>query len=167
MERVRFARCTTGLGEVTILTRAGAITGLRLGGCPPPEGEEGENALIRRCLQQLEEYLSGERRAFDLPMKPAGTTFQTAVWRALERIPYGQTASYADVAAAVGCAGGARAVGSACRANPILILIPCHRVIGRDGRLTGYAGGMQVKRGLLTLEREAAASKTGKLFVNK
>lgn len=101
---------------------------------------------------QLRAYLAGERRAFDLPLDPRGTPFQLAVWQALQGIPYGETRSYADLAAALGRPRAVRAVGRANATNPVPILVPCHRVIGKGGGLTGYAGGLEVKQRLLALE---------------
>ena len=105
--------------------------------------------LLRR---QLGEYFAGERTAFELPLAPAGTPFQRIVWDALLAIPYGETRSYGELAAAVGKPGAARAVGRANHDNPIGVVIPCHRVIGAGGSLTGYAGGLDRKRYLLELE---------------
>jgi methylated-DNA-[protein]-cysteine S-methyltransferase len=105
--------------------------------------------LLRR---QLAEYFAGQRTAFELPLAPAGTPFQRNVWDALLAIPYGETRSYGELAAAVGKPGAARAVGRANHDNPIGVVIPCHRVIGAAGSLTGYAGGVDRKRYLLELE---------------
>jgi methylated-DNA-[protein]-cysteine S-methyltransferase len=104
-------------------------------------------------VAQLEEYFRLERRDFDMPLAPRGTPFQLRVWNALRRIPYGVTISYGELARRVGDSGGARAVGRANGANPIPIVVPCHRVIGADKSLTGYGGGMHIKRALLELER--------------
>lgn len=102
--------------------------------------------------EQLGEYFGGERTEFDLPLAPVGTQFQAQVWGALRRIPYGRTASYADIARGIGHPTASRAVGMANGSNPISIIVPCHRVIGTDGKLTGYAGGVERKRFLLQLE---------------
>ena len=144
----------TAVGPVTVTCSEGAITGLCYGRRPPEDGEEGESPLSRRCREQLEEYFAGKRKTFDLPLDPAGTPFQRAVWQALRAIPYGQTCSYADIAARIGRPKACRAVGMANHRNPIAILIPCHRVIGKKGSLTGYAGGLEIKERLLELERE-------------
>jgi methylated-DNA-[protein]-cysteine S-methyltransferase len=109
-------------------------------------------APLRR---QLEEYFAGERREFELDLAPSGSPFQLDVWRALCAIPYGETASYGEIAAAVGQPGAARAVGGANNRNPIAIVIPCHRVIGANGTLTGYGGGLPRKQQLLALETGA------------
>lgn len=102
--------------------------------------------------RQLAEYFDGRRRAFELPLSPRGTDFQRRVWSALVAIPYGETCSYGEVARRLGLAGGQRAVGAANARNPLAIVVPCHRVIGRDGALTGYAGGVERKRWLLAHE---------------
>jgi methylated-DNA-[protein]-cysteine S-methyltransferase len=105
-----------------------------------------------RVRAQLAEYFDGRRRGFDLPLKPAGSPFELAVWRALEAIPYGETMSYGELAARIGRPDAARAVGTANGRNPIAVIVPCHRVIGADGSLTGYGGGLERKRLLLDLE---------------
>ncbi len=102
--------------------------------------------------RQLEEYFAGSRRAFDLPLAPAGTAFQLRVWAALRTLPYGSTVSYGELARRLGIAGGARAVGLANGANPLPVVVPCHRVIGADGSLTGFGGGLPIKKALLELE---------------
>ena len=121
---------------------------------PPVTGEYSreETPLTRRVRSQLDEYFSGQRTDFDLPLKPNGTEFQKKDWAALQEIPYGQTRTYKDIAEAIGCPKGFRAVGLANNRNPIMIIIPCHRVIGSDGSLTGYAGGTHIKKYLLELE---------------
>jgi methylated-DNA-[protein]-cysteine S-methyltransferase len=106
-----------------------------------------------RAVAQLEEYFAGERVAFDLPLAASGSRFEETVWGAVSEIPYGETRSYGQVAAAVGRPDRARAVGSANARNPLAIVVPCHRVIGSDGSLTGYGGGLERKRALLELER--------------
>jgi methylated-DNA-[protein]-cysteine S-methyltransferase len=108
-----------------------------------------------RAVEQLEEYFAGEREGFELPLAASGSPFEEAVWDALCQIPYGETRSYGDVARAVGRPDRARAVGSANARNPLAIVVPCHRVIGSDGSLTGYGGGLERKQALLELERGA------------
>jgi len=105
---------------------------------------------------QLQEYFAGRRTRFDLPLAPRGTAFQQAVWAQLLRIPFGATASYGDIARAIGKPAAVRAVGGANHRNPLSIVIPCHRVIGADGSLTGYGGEMHRKRALLALESRVA-----------
>lgn len=112
-----------------------------------------ENALIKRAYEELMEYFSGKRREFDLPLQTEGTEFQTQVWKALREIPYGETRSYKEIAIKTGRPGACRAVGGACHRNPIFIMIPCHRVIGSNGSMTGFGGGISVKEKLLTLEK--------------
>lgn len=105
-----------------------------------------------QAMQQLHEYFEGTRQAFDLPLTPPGTTFQQRVWQALQQIPYSHTVTYQDLAKCLSKPTASRAVGSANGRNPIAIIIPCHRVIGRDGRLRGYAGGLHLKQQLLQHE---------------
>jgi len=112
-----------------------------------------ENPLIIKAVTQLEEYLAGARKQFDLPLNPIGTEFQKRVWHVLLTIPYGDHWSYKQVAIAIGKPTAARAVGMANNKNPIPIIIPCHRVIGANGDLVGYAGGLAIKEQLLKLER--------------
>jgi methylated-DNA-[protein]-cysteine S-methyltransferase len=108
---------------------------------------------VKECLKQLDEYFNGQRQEFFLNLEPAGTEFQKSVWRQLEKIPYGETTSYGKVANDLGKPSASRAVGSANGKNPIAIVIPCHRVIGSDGSLTGYGGGLWRKRWLIGFER--------------
>jgi methylated-DNA-[protein]-cysteine S-methyltransferase len=107
---------------------------------------------MRAYVQELEEYLAGERRQFSFPLDLRGTDFQLACWRALLAIPYGETRTYGDIARAIGRPQGFRAVGMANNRNPVAIVVPCHRVIASDGTLCGYGGGLDVKRKLLRLE---------------
>lgn len=110
------------------------------------------------ALAQLREYFAGERRTFELPLAPAGTPFQQAVWLALRAIPYGETVSCGELARRLGRPGSARAVGLANGTNPLPIIVPCHRVIGADGSLTGFGGGLSIKRALLSLEGAACVA---------
>lgn len=112
--------------------------------------------VLAESRTQLAEYFAGERTSFDLPLAPQGTPFQLEVWAALREIPYGETASYADIARAVGRPTGFRAVGAANGRNPLSIIVPCHRVIGADGQLTGYGWGVERKAWLLDHERNRA-----------
>ncbi|MEZ5140066.1 MAG: methylated-DNA--[protein]-cysteine S-methyltransferase [Acidimicrobiales bacterium] len=116
------------------------------------EGLAPDDGSLDEAAGQLGEYFAGERRTFDLPLAPEGTDFQRRVWAQLRAIPYGSTSTYGEVARAIGATNGFRAVGLANGRNPIAIIVPCHRVIGADGSLTGYAGGMERKRFLLDLE---------------
>lgn len=108
--------------------------------------------VMREACRQVLEYLDGKRRIFDVPLQPAGTPFQLKVWQALQSIPYGEVRTYGQIAAAIGCPKASRAVGMANHCNPLPLFIPCHRVIGSDGRLTGFAGGLEIKEKLLRLE---------------
>lgn len=110
--------------------------------------------LIDESISQLDEYFSGKRKTFDLKIEVKGTDFQKRVWDALQKIPYGETRTYQEIAEEVGSPKGQRAVGGANNKNPIMIIIPCHRVIGKNGKLVGFAGGLDVKKSLLELEQE-------------
>ena len=130
-----------------------ALTRLWLpGSLPDGWGRGEETLLLRAARQQLLDYFAGARRDFDLPLAAAGTDFQRAVWDALRSIPYGQTRTYGEIAAAIGRPRAVRAVGQANHVNPLPIFIPCHRVVGKSGTLTGYAGGLDLKGALLALE---------------
>jgi methylated-DNA-[protein]-cysteine S-methyltransferase len=120
---------------------------------PAPAGPRKRTDVLVRTATQLAEYFAGERRDFDLPLAPRGTAFQRDVWSALARIPFGVTCSYGDLAREVGRPSASRAVGAANGRNPIAIILPCHRVIGASGALTGYGGGLPLKRWLLDHER--------------
>ncbi len=141
---------STDLGPITIACEGEGVTALRFG--ERPMGQRMETELGRRAFDQLQEYLAGQRRDFDLPLCPKGTEFQRKVWRALGAIPYGQIRTYGEVAAQVGKPKACRAVGMANNRNPIAIVVPCHRVVGANGTLTGYAGGLDIKAKLLELE---------------
>lgn len=142
----------TPLGDITIYERNGYITELGFGLPKTEDINFAETPVLKQAAAQLRQYFAKERKTFDLPLAPQGTPFQRAVWAALLNIPYGQTRTYKDIAKAAGCPKGARAVGMACNKNPIGIIIPCHRVIGANGSLTGYAGGLELKQKLLLLE---------------
>jgi methylated-DNA-[protein]-cysteine S-methyltransferase len=116
-----------------------------------------ERSLFDDAIQQLREYFAGERKAFSLTLVPEGTEFQRAVWSELQNIPYGETISYKELAERIGKPNAVRAVGAANGANPIPIIIPCHRVIGNDGSLTGFGGGLPLKKRLLELESRQLA----------
>jgi methylated-DNA-[protein]-cysteine S-methyltransferase len=111
-----------------------------------------ETSLIKKAAKQLEEYFEGKRKIFNLPIAPQGTEFQLKIWQALKHIPYGETRSYGEIAFNAGNPKACRAVGMANNRNPIVILIPCHRVIGSNGSLTGFGGGLELKKKLLELE---------------
>jgi methylated-DNA-[protein]-cysteine S-methyltransferase len=124
----------------------------------PDPGWTRDRAPFGALRTQLEEYFAGRRRTFSLRLAPEGTEFQRATWRALSAIPYGETISYAELACRVGRPAASRAVGAANGANPLPIVVPCHRVIGKDGSLTGFGGGLPVKRALLELEGAACVA---------
>ena len=147
-----FCLFDTPVGQMALAGEGDAISRLYLPGLPLPRLASRETPLLARGREELLEYLAGARRDFDLPLAPQGTPFQQRVWAALREIPYGQTRSYRELALAAGSPWGYRAVGMANHRNPIPILIPCHRVVGADGSLTGYAGGLELKRKLLELE---------------
>ncbi len=115
--------------------------------------ENSESPALSKCASQLEEYFSGKRKTFDVPLKLDGTTFQEKVWEALKEIPYGETRSYQDIAIMTGNPRAVRAVGGANNKNPVGVIVPCHRVIGKDGSLTGYGGGLCRKKWLLEHEK--------------
>jgi methylated-DNA-[protein]-cysteine S-methyltransferase len=149
------------VGPLRLFATEGALTAIYLEnhkGAPALTASEREDhPVLLAARRQLEEYFAGERVSFDLPLEPSGTPFQQAVWMALREIPLGATWSYGDLARHVGRAGAARAVGAANGKNPLSIIVPCHRVVGSDGTLTGYAGGVPVKRWLLDHEQRMRA----------
>ena len=146
----------SALGPLTIGDTDGAVSSISFGKIPLKEGVQKETDLTLQTAKEIAEYLAGERTAFDLPLRPEGTPFQKRVWEALLTIPYGETRSYRDIAVLAGSPKGFRAVGMANNRNPIAVVIPCHRVIGADGRLVGYGGGLDIKEALLQLERRMA-----------
>jgi methylated-DNA-[protein]-cysteine S-methyltransferase len=153
---------STSIGDLTLAADDdGAITPVGFGGETAAGGNgqaagSSAAAALDAAATQLHEYLAGERTDFDLPLRPHGNPFEQLVWAELARIPYGETTSYGEIARRIGHPGSARAVGRANGRNPIAIVLPCHRVIGSDGSLTGYGGGLDLKRTLLTLEAETA-----------
>lgn len=144
------------MGLTRLEEKAGFLRTVRLAGkegrCWQVSMASDATKLLREAAQQLEAWLTGQSRSFDLPLSPEGTPFQREVWQALRSIPYGETRSYKDVAAAIGRPRAYRAVGNANNRNPLPIIIPCHRVIGADGSLVGYGGGLWLKSVLLRLE---------------
>lgn len=149
---MEFSFFETPLGYMALGEEEGYITRLYLPNTPTPRLMPHETPLLSRGREQLLEYLTGERKEFDLPLAPQGTPFQQKVWKTLREIPWGETRSYKDIALAADCPKGFRAVGMANHRNPIPIFIPCHRVIAADGSLGGYAGGLELKKALLTIE---------------
>ena len=162
---ISFARYSSPFGALEL---AASTTGLRAAlwigagdGCAsratdrPADGD----VLLAQTARQLDEYFAGTRIAFDVPLDLHGTPFQLDAWRALAEIPYGTTRSYAEQAARLGRPKASRAVGAANGRNPVSIVLPCHRVLGSDGSLTGFAGGLEAKRSLLEHERTVAAAR--------
>ena len=138
----------TPIGLLTLQADEAAVTAIRFGA----DGAQDASPLLDAAEAQLREYFAGTRRTFDLPLAPRGTDFQLGVWQALRAIPFGETWSYAQLATRIGNASAMRAVGAANGRNPIPIIVPCHRVIGADGSLTGFGGGLPAKMFLLRLE---------------
>ncbi len=147
---------STPIGPLTAGVEQGAVV-LLSSNAPPAESQSAPEdvALLDRLEQQLNEYFCGTRRDFDLPVRLTGTPFQRQVWEQLRQIPYGETRTYGEIAAALGKPRASRAVGAACGRNDILLLVPCHRVVGKNGALTGFsaAGGLTAKEFLLRLEQ--------------
>jgi methylated-DNA-[protein]-cysteine S-methyltransferase len=151
------------IGPLTLVGADGALTGVymdRQRYRPEPEtfGDR-DDVPFTEAARQLEEYFAGTRTRFDLPLAPVGTPFQRQVWEALQAIPYGQTVSYGQLADRLGRPAAARAVGFANGHNPISIIVPCHRVVGSNGDLTGYGGGLERKRRLLDFERSVSGGR--------
>lgn len=148
MEKV--THCASPIGPLSIAEEDDAIVRIHWG--LPKDEVAVPTPLLDEAVRQLTEYFAGAREIFDLPLAPKGTPFQKAAWAALQRIPFGETRSYGEIARDLGAPKACRAVGMANHHNPIPIVIPCHRVIGSTGRLVGYAGGLGIKRFLLELE---------------
>jgi len=140
-------------GKIVIESDGSAITCIKTNGNLLLTGKKEADALTDKAAKQLEEYFAGKRINFDVPLDPKGTLFQRSVWNALQDIPYGETRSYKQIAEAINKPKACRAVGMANNKNPIWIMIPCHRVIGANGTLTGYGGGLEMKQRLLDLEQ--------------
>lgn len=168
---MRHTRYETSLGELIFVAAGDSIVGLYFpdhwygsaNGDFGPAVEINADELLRRATSQLDEYLLGKRTAFDVPVAGRGDDFERSVWKLIDRIPYGQTTTYGEMARELGDVALARRVGQAVGHNPISIFVPCHRVVGSTGGLTGYAGGLERKRFLLELE-EPEAEERGQLF---
>jgi len=148
------------VGPLTLAGRDGHLVHLRMEDQtyePSRDGWEVDDSAFPEVVEQLAEYFAGERTDFELSLDLVGTAFQRTVWTALREIPYGQTCSYGEIARKIGSPGASRAVGLANGHNPIGIIVPCHRVIGANGSLTGYGGGLERKRMLLDLEKSRMA----------
>ncbi|NLU73111.1 methylated-DNA--[protein]-cysteine S-methyltransferase [Streptomyces sp. HNM0575] len=156
------------LGVLTLVADGEALTGVyfenHLRGPSPGAIGPRDPTGFDEAERQLREYFAGERRRFDLPLAPRGEPFQQSVWRLLREIPYGETRSYGLLARELGDPALAQAVGAANGRNPLSVIVPCHRVVGADGSLTGYAGGLERKRLLLELEGADSVTRTGRLF---
>jgi len=168
MATTYYSTIDSPLGELFVQGDGDFVTGLYL---PLHKGWQGPDAAWRRSdamfaavAEQLVAYFAGERRQFDVPLRPSGTSFQQRVWQELVKIPFGETITYAQLAQRVGKPTASRAVGNANGRNPISIIVPCHRVIGADGKLTGYAGGVDKKEWLLAWERGGKRSEQQSLF---
>ena len=154
----RYARFATPLGTIIATASGDSLTSVDFvdakyapildADCK----EDPDFAPLKECARQLRGYFDGKRRTFDLPLAPRGTPFQQRVWKEIARVPFGKTITYAKLAERAGAAGSARAAGAATGRNPIAIVVPCHRIVGTDGSLTGYAGGLERKMKLLELE---------------
>ena len=145
----------TAIGRIGIAEEYGSITNLYFEtDSVPQDVETGETEGITEAFRQLAAYLAGDLKTFTVPLAPGGTDFMRRVWAALCDVPYGATASYKDIAVAVGNPKATRAVGMANNRNPLPLIVPCHRIIGSDGKLVGYRGGLALKRTLLELEKQ-------------
>ena len=152
---MHYAVMKSPIGVLTVASTERGIASIQFGNRVPEEaaGNMADDSANAETMQQLSEYFEGKRMRFELPLDVQGTAFQKAVWHELLRIPYGETRSYGEIAEAIGRPGAARAVGMANHDNPVAVVIPCHRVVGKDGSLTGYAGGLDLKAQLLSIER--------------
>ncbi len=165
MNSVYWITFETPLGSALLAEKEGAIVHFGLPGQAKhalaevkkgyPEAEERVTSLLLAAREQVFEYLLGTRKKFDLTLVPEGTPFQKKVWEALKKIPYGETKTYGELAKELGLPHAARAIGGACNKNPIALLIPCHRVVGHDGKLVGFGGGIPLKEKFLALEAES------------
>ncbi len=150
---MRYAVMNTPVGELTLASSGKGLSAVHFGRNIPSDGIVDASAN-RPFMNQLSEYFEGKRTEFAIPLDFEGTPFQMSVWRALLEIPYGETRSYGDVAKSIGKPGASRAVGMANHENRIAVVIPCHRVVGQNGSLTGYAGGLHLKQQLLSIEQQ-------------
>ncbi len=148
-----FSAKKTAIGRISIGEIDGSLSNLFFENDRIPEtAVPGESDLLCKAFTELDAYLAGKLKSFSVPLSPCGTPFMLSVWREISVIPYGSTATYRDIAIACGHERAVRAVGTACRKNPLPVFIPCHRVVGSDGHLTGYRGGLFLKNILLDLE---------------
>ena len=156
---MNFQYLDTPIGTLRLHSNGAQLVNIEFAGqYDATDAVENSDTVLAACAAQLTAYFAGKRRHFDLPLAPRGTPFQLSVWSALAKIPYGELRSYRDIARSIGNSAAVRAVGAANGRNPLPIVVPCHRVIGSNGALTGFAGGLEVKRFLLDLERATGAS---------
>ncbi len=148
-----YTRIPSPVGEITLIASDEALQAVLFSVAAPHATKSVDHPVLKKTARQLQEYFEGSRKDFDLPLAPEGTIFQKKAWSQLLKIPYGKTISYGEQAERLGDSRKARAVGTANSQNPISIIIPCHRVIGKNGALTGYAGGLSVKKFLLEFEQ--------------
>ena len=149
---MRTTTLDTFLGPLVLVSDGEGLTSATFDGTPPSDAESSAGAVLALACAELSAYFRGERVSFAVPVRPTGTPFQTRVWAALGEIGHGERLSYGALAQKLGAAGAAQAVGAANGQNPVAVVIPCHRVVGTDGALVGYAGGVERKRALLALE---------------
>lgn len=142
----------TPVGRLAVATDGSAVLSIRIATDRVQGLAQAETPVAMQTINELEEYFAGKRKEFCIPIKMNGTAFQIRVWNELLKIPHGSVTTYSEIAARIGKPGAARAVGMACNRNPLFIVVPCHRVVGQDGSLTGYAAGTDKKRMLLELE---------------
>jgi methylated-DNA-[protein]-cysteine S-methyltransferase len=168
---LRVATMASPVGELRIVVSDRGVRAVlwetdvdRISSIDPEPIDADDDPVARRAVDQLTEYFAGERTAFDLPLDLVGTEFQVAAWQALGRIPFGTTRTYGEQAADIGRPSAVRAIGAANGKNPVSIVLPCHRVVGADGSLTGFAGGLDAKRFLLTHEQSVSGRDPETLF---
>lgn len=151
-DQLNYTVLSSPIGPLRLLSNGHALVRVEFAGRHGDDGIETQDAVLEQAERELREYFAGSRRAFDVPVATEGTVFQQQVWDALRGIPYGELRSYRDVAVTIGKPAAVRAVGAANGRNPVPIIVPCHRVIGSNGTLTGFGGGLETKRRLLALE---------------
>lgn len=152
MKELRYSRMESPIGELLLVAGDAGLRAIGFQGSQPRPEWERRDGSLREVARQLGAYFAGELRDFDLPLDTRGTPFQHDVWRELRRIPFGRSSTYSEIARRIGRPSAVRAVGAANGRNPLPIIVPCHRVVGSDGKLTGYAGGLPIKEFLLRLE---------------
>jgi methylated-DNA-[protein]-cysteine S-methyltransferase len=149
---INYQTMDSPLGQLRLVSDGHALLRIEFENMHGKDGQQQDDAILSQAIKQLTEYFSGQRRQFSVPLGAGGTDFQQQVWSALREIPFGELRSYRDIATVIGNIKAVRAVGAANGRNPIPIIVPCHRVIGSNGTLTGFAGGLDAKRTLLDLE---------------